>query len=300
MILFLSFNIIINGCYKNSNNPVNSRHLGNYMKINGFRIYYDFAPGDKSKPCLIFLHGWPHNSTMWQECSDYFRGKGYSTLLYDFRGTGRSEKKPGKSFYTLDNAEKDLTSIIDTLHIKDYYLLGHSFGSYTILSHLLKHNTKNVRGAILTNAGYQSPLKTLSNINLEKVKWLVFPVFNLYVKVYTTIFNRTKVFNFQGHKKKSTFILHAMGMSGSSYDSVTGYFYSMCNDIDFSSSLETISLPILVFGATKESILPMKNGKYIASHVQHGEFVEVIGDHTLMLKKSNILIPKIEDFIESN
>jgi pimeloyl-ACP methyl ester carboxylesterase len=266
-------------------------------KINGFEIVFDFISGDKGRPALIFLHGWPHNRTMWGSIAEYFNKIGFSTLVVDLRGNGMSSKLPGRQLYTIENAEGDLMEVLRRTGIQNYMLFGHSFGAMTALWHALMRPSINLRGLVLCSAGYQSPLKTIFGMNLHFLRKQVLVVFSLYVFLFFKIFRKWKYYNFNKFKIMPTVVLHAMGMRAASFDSVTGNFYSMCGIFDISDRIAEITVPILIFGGSRDLLLPLKNGRFIAAKARNASFVKISGDHTLMLKKSDKLIPIVEKFI---
>lgn len=96
--------------------------------FDGTKIYYRLKKGRKRKPCLVFLHGWAGNWTIWKKEINFFNKKGYSTLTLDLRGHGQSEIPRERKSYKVKYFAKDINEILKKEKIKEIYLLGHSLG----------------------------------------------------------------------------------------------------------------------------------------------------------------------------
>ena len=76
------------------------------------KITYFYTKNPQAKDTLLFIHGWPHNHTVWNKEVKWFTKKEYSTLAVDLRGHGKSNRPEKKSDYTLRKFAKDIHLII--------------------------------------------------------------------------------------------------------------------------------------------------------------------------------------------
>jgi len=80
---------------------------------------------------LVLLHGFPLNSTIWQEqtkaLSDHYR-----VILPDLRGHGQSPVPEGT--YDMDSMAGDVFRLMDTLNLEKAVIMGHSMGGYVTLA----------------------------------------------------------------------------------------------------------------------------------------------------------------------
>lgn len=97
------------------------------MRINGISVN---TYGDKSKPCVIFLHGFPFDSRMWESTVKALSDN-YYLIVPDIRGFGKSE--PEEAQYTIDTYVDDLFIIQDELSIRKSVIAGFSMGGYITL-----------------------------------------------------------------------------------------------------------------------------------------------------------------------
>lgn len=97
-------------------------------KINGVEIFYREA-GDKNKPTLVLLHGYPTSSHMFRNLIVDLSDK-YHLIAPDYPGYGRSEQPPMKDFdYTFENMSNIVTTLLSELDIQKYSLYLMDYGA---------------------------------------------------------------------------------------------------------------------------------------------------------------------------
>lgn len=100
----------------------------NTRKINGVEIFYREA-GDKNKPTLVLLHGYPTSSHMFRNLIVDLSDK-YHLIAPDYPGYGRSEQPPMKDFdYTFENMASIVTTLLSELDIQKYSLYLMDYGA---------------------------------------------------------------------------------------------------------------------------------------------------------------------------
>jgi pimeloyl-ACP methyl ester carboxylesterase len=112
----------------------------------------------KSELFLVFVHGWLHNWTAWKKEIEFLEGKGYSTLAFDLRGHGQSDKPEKKKQYDLECFAKDLHELIKKEKIKKFVLIGHSMGGMISLIYY-KMFRRGIQGLVLCDTTYRNVLK---------------------------------------------------------------------------------------------------------------------------------------------
>ena len=109
----------------------------------GIELAYDDAG---SGPCVLFIHGWPHNRTLWAA-----QLSGLPTharcLAPDLRGFGGSSVSPP---YSIDQYADDLAAFLGVLGTGPVVVCGVSMGGYVALSMLRRHPSL-LRALILTS-----------------------------------------------------------------------------------------------------------------------------------------------------
>jgi len=122
----------------------------NTVKINGLDIFYREA-GDKSKPTILLLHGFPTSSFMFRNLIPQLAGK-YHVVAPDYPGFGQSSMPQATEFdYTFEN----LTNIIDkftkAVGITKYSLYMQDYGGPVGFRLAVKH-PERIQALIIQNA----------------------------------------------------------------------------------------------------------------------------------------------------
>ena len=97
--------------------------------VNGAEIAARLG-GDRSKPALLLLHGFPQTHAMWHRVAQRLRHD-FFLVLPDLRGYGDSSHAPGlpdHSNYSKRALAQDLIEVMDTLGIAAFALCGHDRG----------------------------------------------------------------------------------------------------------------------------------------------------------------------------
>ncbi len=97
--------------------------------VNGAEIAARLG-GDRSKPALMLLHGFPQTHAMWHRLAQRLRHD-FFLVLPDLRGYGDSSHAqglPDHSNYSKRALAQDLIEVMDTLGIAAFALCGHDRG----------------------------------------------------------------------------------------------------------------------------------------------------------------------------
>jgi len=103
--------------------PAGTDFTAHYVVIDGTRLrYIDAGRG----PAVVFLHGLGASMYVWRKTLGAVRAAGYRVVAFDNRGFGLSDKPP----HGYDNAAyaRLLAALMDSLHLADAVLVGHSMG----------------------------------------------------------------------------------------------------------------------------------------------------------------------------
>jgi haloacetate dehalogenase len=97
--------------------------------VNGAEIAARLG-GDRDKPALMLLHGFPQTHAMWHRVAQLLRHD-FFLVLPDLRGYGDSSHAPGlpdHSNYSKRALAQDFIEVMDTLGIAEFALCGHDRG----------------------------------------------------------------------------------------------------------------------------------------------------------------------------
>jgi hypothetical protein len=151
------------------------------LNYNGHNLYGAVYSKGQLKECeklIIFAHGIGPGHCAYMTEVAYYCNKGYAVLAYDSLGCDRSEGKNIHSFYT--GAECVVAAYIGAKchkHLKDLpvYLVGHSWGGYSVLC---ASQQINVKGVVAFSA-FSSPAKTICSLACANSNKMMKPMFYL-------------------------------------------------------------------------------------------------------------------------
>ncbi|WP_035157871.1 alpha/beta fold hydrolase [Cohnella thermotolerans] len=88
---------------------------------------------------ILLLHGYCGSRRYWDDVLPHLRER-FRVVAPDCRGHGESEAT--EDGYTMEQLAEDASQLLDALHIKQAFVLGHSMGGYTALAFAEKHAPK--------------------------------------------------------------------------------------------------------------------------------------------------------------
>ena len=117
-----------------------------YVHVPGVKLHY-VEKGDRSKPLMVMVHGFPEFWFSWRYQLEYFskvRKTNYISFYFHFnlsefvqdywcvaldnRGYGDSDKPYGVENYALGTLATDIKNLVEALGRKDCILVGHDWG----------------------------------------------------------------------------------------------------------------------------------------------------------------------------
>lgn len=119
------------------------------------KVNYSFYD-NKSKTCLVYLHGWGQNIEMMMPIAKPFI-KNYNVLIIDLPGFGLSEEP--KTVWELDDYVELISEFKRELKLNKLILIGHSFGGKISLMYAIKYKPEKI---VLLASPYKNKKPKLS------------------------------------------------------------------------------------------------------------------------------------------
>ncbi len=221
----------------------------------GTQIYYkDWGTG---KP-VVFSHGWPLSADAWDAQMMFLAGQGYRVIAHDRRGHGRSSQPWNGN--DMDTYADDLSTLIETLNLKDAVLVGHSTGGGEVARYIGRHGTGRLSKAALISAVPPMMLKT--DTNPEGAPLSVFDGLRASVLADRAQFFKDLSMPFYGYNKPDAKISEGVrdsfwrqGMQGSvhgDYECIKAF-----SETDFRDDLKKFDVPTLVLQGDADQIVPI-------------------------------------------
>ena len=126
----------------------------------GLTLVYNYnTPRENKKPTLIYLHGLGGNWSEWEDCLKFAKKEGFGSLAVDMRGHGLSSVPEEYDYYKLENFAKDVRNIVKKEKIKNYVLVGHSFGGSVMVVYCTLFKNLLPKALVFVETTYKYPYK---------------------------------------------------------------------------------------------------------------------------------------------
>ncbi|WP_028610790.1 alpha/beta fold hydrolase [Paenibacillus harenae] len=128
--------------------------MGYYVAVEqDVKIFVEDVNPD-GKQTLLFIHGWPADHRLFEYQFNVLPALGYRCIAIDLRGFGHSDK-PWDGF-SFDCLADDVRSVVDTLKLDRFILVGHSVGGAISIRYMGRHAGHGVSKLILLAAAAPS------------------------------------------------------------------------------------------------------------------------------------------------
>jgi len=232
-------------------------HVASWISAkDGTQLYYkDWGSG---RP-VVFCHGWPLSSDSWESQMLLVASHGYRAVAHDRRGHGRSSQPWNGN--EMDTYADDLSTVFDTLDLKDAVLVGFSTGGGEVARYLGRHGTRRVSKVVLVSAVPPLMLKTPANpagLPIEAFDQLRAAQLANRSQFYRDVPSGPFYgFNRAGAKPSQGLIdaWWAQGMQGghkNTYDSIKAF-----SETDFTEDLKRIDVPTLIVHGDDDQVVPI-------------------------------------------
>lgn len=235
-----------------------------YIKLKNRHIkLHCVIGGNKDKPLMLFLHGFPQFWYSWRHQIMEFQ-KDFRTCAIDMRGYGDSDKPQQVKDYTLDILTGDVKELIITLGYKKCILVAHDWGGAVAWT-FTAFNPEMVSKLIVCNiphpTGFLLALK--SNFAQLKKSWYMF-LFQ--VPILPTLIMRMNDFELYDKQMKSKSKPGAFSDSDieaykytfnacEDYNGPLNYYRAMMRYDTFESMPRIITPTLLIWGNKDEAFI---------------------------------------------
>jgi len=137
MIKIILLSAIVTMTFTCGNTQTKSEMTAKKIKIRNSEVEINYYQQGKGDTTLLFLHGWCIDGTYWENQLNHF-SKQYNTLAIDLAGFGKSTAN--RQNWTIEEYAEDVNSFIDSLHLKNVVLIGHSMSGAIMLQTAMLKN----------------------------------------------------------------------------------------------------------------------------------------------------------------
>jgi len=236
-----------------------------------------------TKPTLVILPGWGGTKKNWEKFVEIAETC-FDIQIIELPCFG--DEPCLENIWGVEEYAKFAKQKISQYPNIPIFLLGHSFGGQ-VAAYLVAQNPKLIDKLILSGASIFRQKKTFKKV-----------FFGAIAKVGKQIFKLPRLKKFDFVMKK---ILYRVAHSD--YNETTGIHRDIFKKVirqNFSDLLPKIKIPTLVIWGTKDTYVPLHDGKKIVELIPNAK-LEIIkdGKHGLHLQQPENLLKIIKKFIEN-
>ena len=221
----------------------------------GTQIYY--KSWGTGRP-VVFSHGWPLCADAWESQMAFLATKGYRCIAHDRRGHGRSSQPSNGN--DMDTYADDLSELIESLHLNDVTLVGHSTGGGEVARYIGRHGTRRVSKVVLM--GSVTPLRLKTSANPGGTPLETFDATRAGVAADRSQFFRDLAKRFFGANRPGAKVSQGVqdafwlqGMQGGLLNELE--CIKAFSETDFTEDLKKFDVPTLIIHGDDDQIVPI-------------------------------------------
>ena len=257
------------------------------------KIFYYLNDNFPNRPTAVFLHGLSANHTTWLEVIKILHENGYNSLALDLRGHGSSLKRKNRSLYKLPVFTDDLKRIIEIEKIKEFFLVGYSFGGSIAIDYAIKYPDSLLR-LVLISANHTNPLEYKGTRFLTPLGYGL-----LNVLAFLLLWQKRKKYYYykQGESRgywHSVWIgLNTMPLA------VNFWMLAQMGQLNFKKTIGNIKTPTLVIRAQNDPFLSAAEARDIIKAIPRAEIaIPKHPSHFLASRAQEEIAQIILDFVK--
>ncbi|MCL5731255.1 MAG: proline iminopeptidase-family hydrolase [Candidatus Thermoplasmatota archaeon] len=129
-----------------------------YLTVNGIKLFHRIFYAEREKGKIMTLHGGPGMSHDYLMPLADLSGMGYTVIMYDQAGCGRSEEPNDSNSFTVDHGVKEAEALRkELLGDEKIFLMGSSYGGALALAYALEYQDR-LKGLIVSGGLASVPL----------------------------------------------------------------------------------------------------------------------------------------------
>ncbi|MDD5717291.1 MAG: alpha/beta hydrolase [Sulfuricurvum sp.] len=122
------------------------------------KMAYMYIKGEEGKPVVTLLHGKNFNGAYWYESANFLHHQGYSVLIPDQIGFGKSSK-PTDYQYSFGAMARNTKALMEHLGITGSIIVGHSMGGMVATRFALNYPQMSKKLILINPIGLENYLR---------------------------------------------------------------------------------------------------------------------------------------------
>jgi len=234
--------------------------IGYFVTVDsGVNLYVEDINPSGSKT-IVFLHGWPLSNEQFEYQFNILPAMGYRCIGVDWRGFGKSDRP--MSGYSFNRLADDIRSLVDTLQLTNFTLLGHSTGGAIAMRYVSRHHGFGVSKLVLVDAA--APVGFTAETANDFLKTCL----NDRPKMMQNV---TDNFFFQYITKPFSDWFMQMGLQAASWS--TAAIIKTLRDEKLYADLPNIHIPTLIIHGIHDKVIPFSQAQELNQAIRNSKLV---------------------------
>jgi len=246
--------------------------------------YLETIPDD-TKATIVVLHGWGSKIESWEGVARLLEIAGFRVLVPDLPGFGETEEP--KTPWKVDDYINFLNNFLESLDVKDFILVGHSFGGQIAISYA-SSETNRAKALVLMGAArieHRKKLKVKIFGIISAVGDLPFKIPPLHMAKPVVQKIWYKITGERDYYRASELMKETMK-------------HVLAETVGH--RLESIKIPTLVLWGEADKATPLEDGESIKEKIAGSKLITFPGaGHAINLERTNEVARKIGEFVET-
>jgi non-heme chloroperoxidase len=234
--------------------------MGYFVTVEpGVKLYVeDINPGGSKT--IVFIHGWPLSHKQFEYQFDVLPSMGYRCIGIDWRGFGNSDKP--MSGYTFNRLADDIRTVVGTLQIDNFTLVGHSTGGAIAIRYMARYNGYGVSKLVLIDAAAPTGFST------ETANKFLKETLNDRPKMMQEVIDS---FFFQYITRPFSDWFFQMGLQAAGWS--TAAVIVLLRDEKLHEDLPKIVVPTLIIHGIHDKVIPFEQAQELNQKIRNSHLV---------------------------
>lgn len=222
--------------------------------IDNLKVNYKIAG---SGPAILILHGWGGSSDSWIKIINILE-KEFLVVCPDFPGFGKSQ--PPLFSWNLDDFVSWLKKFIENINLKNFFLLGHSFGGRVAIKFSIYYPEKIKKLILISSAG----IRTEKDFKTKIIFFLS--------KIGNSIFSPMPLNRFKDGARNFFYLF----LRNKDYPKAKGIMKETMKKIieeDLLPLLSQIKTKTILIWGEKDKIIPLKYAKIFKEEIKNSQLI---------------------------
>ena len=260
------------------------------MKVNfkNTEIFYETS-GRSNGPVIVWLHGFMENSAIWQLQTEDLDSS-YHNIVIDLLGHG--DTGCIDDIHTMEQQAEAVNTVLESLNIEKFSLVGHSMGGYVGLA-LLKLIPEKITHFTLLNSTSYADSEEKKKTRDRAIKLVMENKTNFLRMSVTNLFSE------YSREKYKSGIESLIGLiEDVSKEGIIAALKGMKLRSDHTNTLKEFNGKKLIISGISDPVLPFKDSEKEAE-TTNSEFITLEGGHMSYLEASEDVKDYIQLFLKN-